>query len=71
MLLTLNSGVKWSENAADYRENALEESRKVLRGQLSVSIKPIQLDLYITAMGAFRDVTRLVRTPHSFSANLL
>ena len=63
--------MKWSENAADYREKVLEELRKVLRGQFSMSLKTIRLDIYIIAMGAFRDVTRLVCAPFNFSAHLI
>jgi hypothetical protein len=70
MLLTFNSGVKWSENAANYQEKVLKESRKVLCAQFSMSLETIQFDIYIIAMGAFRDATRIVRTPFSFSTNL-
>ena len=64
------SGVKWSENATEYRGKELEESRKVLCSKISTSLEKIRLDLYIIAMGEFREVTRVVRTPISFSANL-
>ena len=56
-------GTKWSENAADYREKELEESRKVLRGNFSTSLETIQLDIYVTAMIEFKEATCAVRTP--------
>lgn len=68
--LTFNSGVKWSKNAADYRNMELEESREVLRGKISTAFEKIRFDLYIIAMGEFREATRLVRTPISFSTSL-
>jgi len=69
--LTFNSGVKWLENVADYREKVLGESHKVLCGQFSMSLETIWLDIYIIAMGAFRDVTCLVCAPFNFSAHLI
>lgn len=67
MSLTFNSGVKWSENAADYRNLLLERSRKNLRTQFSTSLEKIRLDLFFVATTAFREATRIVRVPFSFS----
>jgi len=70
MLLTFNSGVKWSENAADYREKELEKSQEVLRGKISTSLETIRLDLYVAAMVDFKHAKLVVHTPFSFSANV-
>jgi hypothetical protein len=69
MSLTFYSGVKWSENAADHRRKALNESRELLYTQFSTSLETIQLDIYVAARVAFRDGTCTVRTAFSFSAN--
>ena len=70
MLLTFNSGVKWSENATKYRENELGKSQEVLHGKISTSLETIRLDLYVAAMIDFKHAKLVVRTPFSFSANV-
>lgn len=63
MSLTFNSGVKWSENAAEYREKELRKSREVLRGKISTALETIRFDLYVAAVIEFTNATHVVRTP--------